>query len=458
MRSSVSWRRMKDLIIVLTPVAAGVLGAVQWSLNSQQDKLAAALDQRIGRTKLIDDMLANVEQYLDKSQLDERSKGRIIVSLLKVSTDVSLAKEGELDRRQESFVRKIPLYFALLAGNDDMLADIGAEESEMELWIEFAARTGDRDIKKTALRTLDQIISTSDDLEVRKNVGQALLQMRVAQDDPELRSAFRNSIVGALAGLNPAIDQAPDDADIKVLLSNLDVLRADLELPGSGAALPVGESDQNSTQIASADGVTPEVRQRAENVVANLLPPPTQPQLDTRVKELIAELEGQRRRAARNELARIGAPAVPALLAALATPNPPYRVRLGVISAFALMDPSVEIPAEGMNDIVRLLNDPDSLIRETTIKFLANLTDPASIAHAKDALFVNLDELTDGMRVYNSVRVLGEWLQRADLKASEPTSQIQAKLEDTQSRLVPAERWHDVISLIERYRSYDGPT
>jgi hypothetical protein len=142
---------------------------------------------------------------------------------------------------------------------------------------------------------------------------------------------------------------------------------------------------------------------------------------------------------------------VPTLLAALSVTQTSYRTRLGVIAALALMDPSVKIPAAGMKDVVRLLSDPDSLVRETTVKFLGNLADRESMTAAQDVLFDNLEHLSDRMRTYNTVRVLGVWLQRKDLEGVPSAGRVLSKLEDTKSRLVPAERWHGTIALIDSY-------
>lgn len=447
-RPWLTWERTKDVIAVLTPVAVALLGGMQWYLGQELAMQKASLEQRVGRTNLIDQMLNNIENYLDKSDLPASAKARIIISLLKISTDAYLSTEGQLDQKQEDFVRKIPLYFALLSNDHDMLADIGAQEQEIVLWVPFARRTGDQEVKMTALRALNQIMTTSDSLVLKKEVSRSLLGMEIAPDNAELRASLLDSVVGAIARID--VGEGLGDEDLKDLAGRLRILEDDLRLPRLG---PQGDAILGS---ATGDGrpvEDDEMRARAANVIENLLPPPPPGEVGERVTRLIDQLEGEQRRAARSELARIGAPAVVELVEVLTTPTASYRTQLGAVAALALMAPSsVMLPSEGTEAVVLLLGHSDATMRTTAASFLNSLADPTTLRHAKDQLLGGVEALGNGNLVYNSVTVLGSWLRRSDLDPSF-RSEVRSGMVDLKNHLALVEGWQKTRSLLESYLS-----
>ncbi|UEM24410.1 hypothetical protein JL100_032845 (plasmid) [Skermanella mucosa] len=445
-----TWERFKDVIAVLTPIVTIILGVIQWQLSHEQERLQSALDQRVGRTKIIDDMVANINQHVKDSTLKDQAKARITISLMKIRTDASIDDDGKLDSKQEESIHKLPLYFALLSNNDDMLADIGAEKRELALWVPFAQRTGDQGIKSAALNALDQIMATTASIGIRKEVARSILGMNIPSDNPELRQRLRDSIVKALA--RSQLAEEPTDKEMIDLNGRLNAALDDLVVKQAISASDQEPSGQITTAPAfdtTSAGVLPiknELQQAAANAVANL----PEPNPDE-VGALISQLDGEQRRLARSELARIGAPAVPALIAALTAPNPTYRIQLGAVTALALMAPAdVKLPQDGAEAVVKLLGHSDDTMRKTAALLLNSLVDPESLKRTGELLFSQLKESNNGNLVYNSVTVLGSWLPRGDLDPAF-RADIRTGLEEAQDRFRSAPGWQKTLSILDGY-------
>jgi hypothetical protein len=416
-------------------------------------------------------VLNRVVDYVDKSGLDPTIKSRIFVSLLKISTDVLLAPEGQLDKQQEDFVKKLPAYFALLSNNPEMLADVGAASEDIGLWAGFAERSGDAAVKAAALRALGQIVTTTGEPSSIAAVIRALRAIPVG-DSPELRARLvetSKSAISRLSAPSLELEQELKDtfvADLTSLLAELNELHlaeeAALLSPTPAAGAPGSESVERGPAVPPSPDETrqqlSEVRQQLSDVVDSLTAGPessAQP-ADETIQALVARLEsddGGERQTARSELGRIGQPAVPALLQVLASPEASYRARLGAVTAMAFMDPSIAIPAGSMGPVVKGLGDPDSTMRKNTALLLARLTNPTTLDAARAEVFRLLDARESSNGVYNSVVVLGSWLQREHPAIAAHKQAIRAKLSELRSVLTAQGGWANTITLIGQYIS-----
>ena len=84
--------------------------------------------------------------------LTERDKTQILISLLKIAAEVHLEQPGEAAKR----IKEIPLHFALLSDNAEMLVNIGSKPEDLKLWVPLARAAGDVDVKATAAKALEK--------------------------------------------------------------------------------------------------------------------------------------------------------------------------------------------------------------------------------------------------------------------------------------------------------------
>jgi hypothetical protein len=484
------WPVAKDVLLVATPLLTALVAYFQIYLKNQQDLVAQdqakikqqqellnnavqqEIDQRSTQAELAGDVLNRVVDYVDKSGLPPKTKSRIYVSLLQISTDVLLAPSGQLTDDQVNVVKKLPAYFALLSNNPDMLADVGATSEQIGLWAGFAQTSGDREVKTVALQALEQIVTTTGNSDSINAVIRALCDIPVG-DDKKLRESLVKTVEAAFRRLNaPDLELEEQDkkrfvADLKCLDQELgDQQRAEeaavltpvlATAAGAyasverGPAIPSGP-DQPRQQLY-------DVRQQLSDVVNNLTAGPqaaAEPPEET-VRSLVDQLDsGKRdeRRTARSELGRIGQPAVPALVQILASPEASDQARLGAVTAMVVMDPSIALPAGNMGSVIRGLGDQNPTMRKNTALLLARLTNPTALDAAQAELFDLLDARASGDGVYNGVVVLGSWLEREDPAISDARKQvIRTKLSELRSALTAQEGWANTITLIGQYLS-----
>jgi hypothetical protein len=138
------------------------------------------------------------------------------------------------------------------------------------------------------------------------------------------------------------------------------------------------------------------------------------------------------------------------LVDAMIAPGASYRSQLGAVAALTLMGPQTKLPPLGSEAVVRLLGHPDATIRTTAATFLGRLVEPSTLTHAKVVLLGQVGEATDGNLVYNSIYVLGSWLQRGDLDPN-LRGEIAQGLNDVRPKLASAPGWGKSLSLLDGY-------
>lgn len=461
------WDVMHKYITVALAIATSVLGYWQFQLQHKLDVEQSKLQQQVEKTKLVDQMLNRIEGYLDKQPvpddanslgrnkrgLTETDKTRILISLLKIAAEVHLEQTGQLEKQeQKDLVRAIPLHFALLSDNDEMLVTIGSKPEDRKLWLAFARAAADPDIKSTAARALARIAALTTDGKEHAKIIMSLLDLTVDWQVPELS----NPVAEALQSVLKRIDEEdqkdiPDLAEaIRQAKAKFDLLRLQSEI------VPATETYVAESERAK---VNAETIQQVGQVFQKLQTP--QPE-SLEIHDLIAKLRAQDkdlRRSIRSKLANYGGRAIPDLLNALETSGNDYRIRIGVVTALLLMEQPVSIPSNKISLLTNLLGDEDPTIRKTTASLLVgylnslatrNYTeDENAIRGVIDGLKNNLRNLDNANGVYNSVIVIGETLGQMQ---AEIAGSMQSLLTETRVKLNRDRRfWDKTLSQIAEY-------
>ena len=321
-----SWDRTKDVILVITPVLIVILGGLQWFFVHQQNIIKATIDQRVGHVDMIAKMLSDIHTMVEKSALQPEFKSRILISLMKITTTSRISKEGESDRKLEELITKIPLYFALLSKDHAMLADIGADEIEIDLWVPFASGSGDRNIKMTAIKTLEEILlaSNNDAVSLQKKVaGIYLEKTQFNVDDRDVRELLIrgidtaiNKLGGSTGKANTVLIKDGESTDGKIdkgekqisadnisLIGRLNDLKTSLRRDEAAELLAgVGRVSSDADNPAKAmwpDNDAALRSERAESFVNTLRPP--QPSSAENIALLISRFRPSRRSAEKLE-------------------------------------------------------------------------------------------------------------------------------------------------------------
>lgn len=436
--------------------------------TQQLEKKQAALKQQVEKTTLVDQMLNRIEGYIEKQptlseeeSIDKKKRGltatdkmQILISLLKIKTEVHLQQTGQLEKdEQKDLVKAIPLYFALLSENDEMLVTIGSKLEDLALWVPLARATADPGVKETAARGLERIAALTTDNKVRAFIIESLLELTVDWQVPELINPIAKALGSVLTRIvEEDREDSPELAEaFKKANEKWDLFRvAQKTVPGTPGS---------SEKIIPKD-VKPEIVEQVSQVFQEYQAPL---QADPKIQKLIDRLESKDknvRRSARSELGNAAEKAVPELLNILKTDRGKvYRIRLGVITAFLLMDQPVEIPADRIYLLTDLLKDKDSTIRKNTASFLIAYIESLGKRPPKDStlsiestiadLFRNLGDRNNKNGVYNSIVVLGEVKNKLPDNSPE---MIKNQLKKTKEDLTnDPQDWRKTISLINRH-------
>lgn len=436
-------------------------------LQHQLDVEQAKLKQQVEQSKLVDQMLSRIEGYLEKQTtqkttdgvsdkhkgLSDTDKTRILISLLKVSTEAHIGKTGKLEtKKQKDLLRKIPLYFALLSENDDMLVDIGSDPEDLPLWVNFAKRTADIEVKVTAAKALKQIASLTTDGKTQAKIINDLLSLTLDWQVEDLRKPVKDVLNEVLIHVDPEEAEVIPELNMAVKEAKKKLFQLKIrQLPTPEKIAEV----EDIPQTATIDQITA----TRDQIYSAKVPPagsgeaPIRPQKDE-IKHLIVELESKDksiRYSARTKLAAIGEEAVSELLTALNTQKEKYRIRLGVITALLLMDQPVVLPKDKIQLITDLLGDPDSTVRKNTANFLIALTDLKTLTNVVNNLKNNLSDLSNSNNVYNSIVVLGELRKRWPDKIAKDIKKL---LTMTKANLRKDRRdWKKSLDQINKYLS-----
>jgi hypothetical protein len=483
--SGIPWDLLHKILTGVLASATIVLGGYQFQLQHKLKVEQEALNQKVQNIQLVDQMLKRIEDYLDKypdpkeenkglnkegnKGLNARDKTRIRISLLKLATEVHLAEAGKADpekedlgmaksekaekKTQEDRLREIPLIFALLSDDEEMLVTISTEPDDIGLWVEYARSAGDAKVQATAAGALERIAILTTDVFVQEKVINSLLELAADWQDPDIN----NPVIVALKNVLQRIDgEDLEETDrLAEAVNNAEVKINFLTIQSNTAAATKNNGDKENPEIDKQELI------KQVNLVFEKMQ--VRQESDPEIKKLIKALEDDDkniRRSARSKLGSVGASAVPLLLEALKDKGTEYRVRLGVITAFLLMEPPVQIPEKQIQLVASLLGDLDSTVRKNTANFLiANLKalDKAkdsdqAIKSIVDALSVNLSKHDNANGVYNSVVVLGEVLKQMS-ETSTSARIIREQLIKAKGELGKEHprAWQKTLSQVEKY-------
>jgi hypothetical protein len=462
-----AWDVVHKYLTVALALATSVLGYWQFQLQHKLDVEQSRLKQQVEKTKLVDQMLDRIEGYLDKQPvsddtdrpggnrrgLTETDKTRILISLLKIAAEVHLEQTGQLEKQeQKDLIRAIPLHYALLSDNGEMLVTIGSKPEDRKLWLAFARAAADPDVKRTAARALARIAALTTDGKEHARIIMSLLDLTVDWQVPELSDPVAEALQSVLKRIDEE-DQKdiPDLAEaIRQAKAKFDLLKLQSEI------VPAAETYAVESERVK---VKAETIQQVSQVFQKLQAP--QPK-SLEIQDLIAKLRAQdkdSRRSVRSKLAYYGDRAIPDLLNALETSGNEYRIRIGVVTALLLMEQPVSIPRDKIALLTDLLGDQDATIRKTTASLLVGYLnslakrkhpgDENAIRGVIDALKSNLEDLDNPNGIYNSVVVLGEASGQMPVEIA---GTMQSLLTHTRARLKQDRRsWDKTVGRIGKY-------
>lgn len=424
--------------LLVTIVVAGLGAFISWkqaNIEEEQRTIAGLIEQqqqqlqnRLTITEQSAQLLEKARASLARLNLGEEKNTRILLLLMKIEQEIRTSKSGELtDKKIKATVDALPYHLALLAGDSEALAHIGAKPEDLNLWVPIAETSGDLEVRKAAIGALKNVAMLTQDQETIKRCIKSITQLTRRWNVPDLAEPARAAIV-AIAKSYRHEDSAKQN-ELNTLIA--DALR---ELEGSFLAIAEAQSVLTVPTLPLVD-TGPLPATDAPDTVFKIEAAQTADYLNTRqvrqfyqpdtpgdpsgaiLKELVDELnsdEATKRRVARSKISDYGEKAIPSLLKALAANPDDYQTKIGVVTSLALMDPSVSLGTEGFARLVGLLGDRDETLRKNTAFFLVRLTDKASLNAVRqelEDLSAEQANLANPNLIYNSVIVLGEWLR-----------------------------------------------
>ena len=435
------WDWQKVVLAILTTI----IGVWQFRLQYK-------LKEEVVESNLVNQMLGKIEKYLENPNigLDEDKKAIILISLTKLVTEAHLEETGGFKTdTQKNLVRQIPLYFALLSQNDDMLVSIGSKPDDLDLWDEFAKQTSNPEIKIRAAEALERIFFLTREGNNRLKIISHLINLNPPWQiqNSELDYKLQKITVNVIDNLDK--EEVPLSKDGKKPEPILDEIKQYFDQRKLRQARTPEEiaKDQTQNQFKEPEIIQAVRKKLSVEAEDQLLS--NEQKKTKQIGILIDDLKDDqtnKRRSARSKLASLGQKAVPQLLTALQNEGNVYRIRLGVVIALLLMDQPVMIPSNKVDSITKLLGDFDGIVRINTANFLIKLTYPETQEKVVDSLIENLKNLENPNSVYNSVVVLGQ-LKR---KVPQPISKkIETKLIETKRELdKDRTKWKNTINQI----------
>lgn len=459
------------LSALITPIAGGIFSYYQWQTNTKFDialKTAAAnWEDSLHRRTIAGEMTALIEKAKSNLNLSAAEEMRVELANLKIRIDAAKYKNEE-DARFDG-TRSMPFFLSLLKEQDEMLVDIGGTPADIDFWLPIVIRSGDPKIKKTGIRALSLVISTSKDKATRIHAINSLIEIEraidfqqiVTETSQEIAQLFHNKYQDIILRFNA--QDAVIDADWKVILADLTRRKEALStrvaafdkppiIDASGKIMPAANgpaskpADQRATAGRDLNEAT--VRQNL-NKVANLVILSPKEVNTSKIKEIIEDFEStdsEKRDEARILIGQIGSNAVPLLFDQLAKPSPSYRTKLGVIASLAKMDPDLDLSTRSADDlrkIANLLSDSDDTIKGNAAIFLRTRTNIKTIEWAEAGLWEALDKQTDDYWASSIVRIIRNWYEedRQKYPNAAVSKAILAKLSERKSKFTADSKW-----------------
>ncbi len=328
----------------------------------------------------------------DLAIVDRKQRESVVIDLLGMVTEARTSQSGEGGDAEH--LRTLPLRLALVAGNDESLAELGGVPDLYRAWMDYAKLSGNESIRVTALRALNHI---------------CLASSSTSAAGPQLAGGERGEpLLGYVGDVLALSDDLRTDvsevreASVTVLQTILRVMARDPlryrntpALDGLrsalanlvGAASSAGGATSEGTVVTRAAGalqaMTDSGLVREPAAVVKAAPPPALPgppapsALDSLV-DTLASAKGDDRAAA----------------------------------AMALYAFKRRAPLDGLErarQLVEALGDPDPAVRKYVAEFLMRNADRNIVDAVWSAMKPVLQTPVPGNRLYNCAVVCTTW-------------------------------------------------
>jgi hypothetical protein len=417
------------------------------------------LERRRTITQQSSELLNNTRTYLNSFDLDNAKKERILLSLLKIEKDLRVSQTGELNEDQiRDSVNSLPYNLALLVGDSEALAHIGGQEDDLHLWLPIAITSSDFEVRRTAIDTLKNVAVLTQNPETLELCIEKIIELARRVDVADVKQQAEAAVKAIAASHKEEWAKGSDvNTRIQEALRELEGLAA-ATAPGTGT--DASETPESYVASAEAKAQLSEVaalRELRQSYDPAFLVDRSKVSLEKLTDDLRDD-DTKTRRIARSRIADYGDQALPDLFSALDQNVNDYRTQIGVVAALSLMDPGTSIASFDLGPLIDLLGHHDRTLRTNTAVFLGQLADPASLEAVRqklEDLSADRAELGNQNLIYNSVIVLGDWLNynrhvTADLREriKESLRVIDRRLEDDRSQ-----QWTTTRSKIQSYLS-----
>jgi hypothetical protein len=439
------------------------ISSKQADIQEKQDTITTLLqteeqelNQRRTITQQSSELLSNTKTYLESFDLDNSKKERILLSLLKIEKDLRVNPTGELTGDS---VNSLPYNLALLVGDSEALAHIGGQQEDLNLWLPIAITSSDFEVRRTAIDTLKNVALLTQEPETLKLCVRKIVELARRWNVTDVKQQARAAM--EVIAASHRLEEWPKESGVTEAIE--EALR---ELEGLAAATAVGVGT-NAPEMPESYVASAEAKAQLSEVAAlrdlrqSYDPAPAVDRSESSLEELTDQLRSgdtKTRRIARSRIADYGDQALPDLFNALNQNINDYSTQIGVVASLSLMDPGTSIASFDLRPLVDLLGHHDKTLRTNTAVFLGQLADPASLEAVRqklEDLSADRAELANQNLIYNSVIVLGDWLNynrhvTADLRERIKGSLrvIDRRLEDDRSQ-----QWTTTRSKIQSYLS-----
>jgi len=499
----------RDILDIVQFGITIVTAIVAVRLNYQQGELS----RRIQREGITQTYAEKILGNLDKLKMDPEQRGTVIIDMLDIITSANI-NTGERPYTDSERQQLIPLRLALATHDADLIAHIGTNAEKRKMWTDTAIQSGNNEIKRTAIRALAQIgryrareteletfrfcvekiLEISEDF-AREPISEEAMQQfalmaEVAEkvpsllENPPLKALMQRGRTALILIAGRAIKERAEEQQIQppeptpppsgprpTALQNS---RQRNDMDGLQTVL-YRETDSRLTTHRTAQSGGPntfllasvlDTAQQALKRVDRLnlkqeVDKPLTPKM-TDLSTIIAALkddDAEKRRKAREALAKAGAANVPQLLAALRAEPDNHRIKVGVsFSLSKISEPVTITKAEDADLFVKLTGDDEAEVRQYASEFLMRLSDRDSlnVVIPRFQAVITRERAVpspNGNAVYNAVVVLGTWMRTLPAGLSVEKDAIAQYLRELQPQLTRDTNWSKTIALINEFNS-----
>jgi len=365
----------------------------------------------------------------DLAIVDQKQREAVVIDLLGMVTEARTSQSGEGGDAEH--LRSLPLRLALVAGNDESLAELGGVPDLYRAWMGYAKLSGNESVRVTALRALNHICLASSSTSAAGSqptggepvlgyVGDVLaLSDDLRTDVPEVRDAsvtVLQTILRVMARDPLRYRNTPALDGLRSALANL-----------VGAASSPGGTRGDGTVVARAadalqamtdSGLVREPAAAAKAEPAPALPGPPAPSPVDGLVDTLFSAKGDDRAAA----------------------------------AMALYTFKRRAPLDGperARQLVDALGDPDPAVRKYVAEFLMRNADRDIVGAVWSAMKPVLQAPAPGNRLYNSAVVCATWARVLPGDLDDLRELMRARLQELRDAIGDKNEYRRTVALLE---------